>query len=937
MGNFILYRTNSYYHPIYHPSFPCMPQGRKPKIRRGPKPSPQKRTVSRSPNADAWKLKLAAPSHSSPSNSTKMATNSEFVPSPSSMSSETSEPQKRKRPQFVTMKKRPRKSSVLSQTLSVTRISVPVHEESPKSDSSEQAVIHESPALSKTDSFLTSSEKSPPKNNDSQKSMPEEPLPAKAQPPEEEKKPRSLRVSLNLPEEVEPGSPLEKVVKGHKLLSPKFAINTLPPWEDTPGPPVTASTTRVITSSDAAFNHSPAPSQVPAVSQSNGHDIQSMQLDPPTIATSPRSKEHRQEMNISSPHAQDSTAKSTAQLTPFTASALPFPVSSTEAVGRKRRNQEEVDSAQTTLPPPKKVSLSHVSPPVSPSDDVFETPTASSTASTGNTTGSTVPRYSTQPHPQPQPQPIQPQPQPQPQPLGIQHGVVVTTKPTAAGTTKLRKILPKPSLVNLVQSPNANTFMQETPVGYGASNAALNTTVLSSKSEARGMPKVITAQATTPDKTHLNPRTTLSITAAPTQGTAHSVQAKTTPASVKTVSVLQHAKPSLPTSPMVAEKNTISSQPRPLEKMTIPSQAQGSPVPVQPVPLGRKAQSQIPSTAVPDKQPVHLQPTVPAQLRPPERLTTTAPNLTPSMLDKQPVHLQPTVPAQLRPPQRLTTTAPNLTPSPVVSSKLVNAVPKQLQPASTSAIIQSSMQSHSPPEQPLLPQAAPQGPTVIAPPPQRQQAATTPVIHPPTNPAQRTVMPSPTTRPSQTATQTHTHTAQVAVARAAAHGRAIAPGRVNASLPSQTHAHSLAKNTALLSPLTGTNTTPQSATTTPMTTPSSSFPSLSHTRPRDQVVVTSTAASSDNDIMITNIEGKNQSNNNHVNKPLRSLPSYTEALHCKLGSSTSAVVQTTTTTTTVAVPAAPHSSLKGRPQELYTGRMSDLKGSRRVAVVSNTS
>ena len=761
-----------------------------------------------------------------------------------------------------------------------------------------------------------SSEKSPPKN-DSLKSTPEESIPAKTQPPEEEKKPRSLRVSLNLPEEVEPGSPLEKVVKGHKILSPKFAINTLPPWEDTPSLPVAGSTSRVITSSDAALNHSPALSQLPSLSKSSGHEVQSMQVDPPT---SPRPKEHGQEKNISSPHAQDSTGKSEAQLTPFTASALPFPVSSTEATSRKRRSQEEVDSAQTTLPPPKKVSLGRTSPPVSPSDDVFEAPTASSTATTGNATGGMIPRYTTQPHPQPQ---LQPQPQPQPQlrsqPLGIQNGVVVTTKPTVAGTTKHRKILPKPTITNLMQPPSTNnTFMQETPVGYGASNTAsntvLNTTALS-KSEARGLPKVITAQA---DKMHLNPRTTLSITAVPTQGMVQTktaptpVQAKTVPTSVKTVSVLQHAKPSLPTSPMVAEKSAISSPSRPLEKMTAPSQVQvlaESSMPAQPMPVERKPQTQKPTTAVPDRQPVHLQPTVPVQPRQPERPTTTA---------------------------------PNLTPSPMVSSKVVNTVPKQLKPASTSAIIQSSVQSHSPQERPVLPQSAHQGPTVIAPPPQRQQPATTPVIHTPTNPTPRAVMPSPTTGPSQTAIQAHAHTAPVQAVRAAARGHTIPPAKVNASQPSQTHTQSLASSaisTAHSSPVARTNAMPQSAITTAMNTPSSSSSSssssfsMSHTRPRDQTVATSTAASSDNDVMITNVEEKNQSLNGHAN---RSLPSYTEALHCKRGSSSFAA-QTTTTTTTAAMPTASHPSLKGRPQELYTGKMSDLKANRRVPVVSNHS
>lgn len=247
---------------------------------------------------------------------------------------------KRKRSQFaaVAVRKRPRKSSVQSQTLSVTRISVPVHREngSPKSDDipeEEETCVGESPTKV-TDISTPVSISSPLQSSyidavKSSSSKTSDHSQTKKLLQFFEKKPRSLRVSLTLPDEVEPGSPMEKVKKSQKLLSPKFAIN-LPAWDE----PETDSST------DNAPNkvHS-----TPAV-----QSIQS-----PITSRSP-------------------TPKSEDPLTPFTASALPLQVISSKpepGESRKRDRDNTVESHEISQ---KKIKLSP--PQDSISDNVFSPP-----------------------------------------------------------------------------------------------------------------------------------------------------------------------------------------------------------------------------------------------------------------------------------------------------------------------------------------------------------------------------------------------------------------------------------------------------------------------------------------------------------------------------------------------------------------------------------
>lgn len=128
---------------------------------------------------------------------------------------------KRKRGHAGGPVKKQKRSSVQSCTVSVTRLSMPICDESPTSTEHEQS--HDSAALSDTES-------NPPPFGEI---VPPFDAPATTV---EEERPRSLRVSLSLPEEIESGSPLDKVViASQKLpLSPKLKspVITLPAWEE---------------------------------------------------------------------------------------------------------------------------------------------------------------------------------------------------------------------------------------------------------------------------------------------------------------------------------------------------------------------------------------------------------------------------------------------------------------------------------------------------------------------------------------------------------------------------------------------------------------------------------------------------------------------------------------------------------------------------------
>ena len=300
-------------------------QGRKPKIKRGPKP----KTPTKSPQT-----KRQQESHPGPSPTPEPALNS------SVSETELCTQFKRKRSHFanVAIRKRPRKSSVQSQTLSVTRISVPIHRNriSPKTEIlyEDEEKMKQSPTTGSTSGlFACSSPNQTPLTNS--EVAPDAVASAVAKCPAPlEKKPRSLRVSLNIPDEVEPGSPMEKVKMSQKLLSPKFALSSLPLWKDDPE----------LKSAERPPFQSPPIQSVSADQSGAGNQPQQ----------SPRS----------------SSPKNEAPLTPFTASALPLQAGN----GDRKRKSEEGEGQVGVLQQIKKAKQTPPSTPDSSSDDVFTSP-----------------------------------------------------------------------------------------------------------------------------------------------------------------------------------------------------------------------------------------------------------------------------------------------------------------------------------------------------------------------------------------------------------------------------------------------------------------------------------------------------------------------------------------------------------------------------------
>ena len=267
--------------------------------------------LDRSPSSDSARLKPMSTECSSPIASTDSHL------SESSSRTEFSGLQKKKKAKYVAVRKRPRKSSVHSHTLSVTRVPAPIHDKSisPKSANT--------PKSSKDVLKDSMGDNSPPEDGmkDSQA---------------HEKRPWSLRVSLSLPDEVEPGSPLEKVVRSQKLLSPTFSAGSLPLWEGS----TSLSTVTTTSTPTLSVKQSRASSQG----------------------------------NISGPQAQVSQIQADAKHpdgNPFTASALPV-----SANDRKRKHSEETQA----VPAPKNTKMNASK---SPSDDVFE-PTSLSTLSSSS-------------------------------------------------------------------------------------------------------------------------------------------------------------------------------------------------------------------------------------------------------------------------------------------------------------------------------------------------------------------------------------------------------------------------------------------------------------------------------------------------------------------------------------------------------------------------
>ena len=165
------------------------------------------------PSADVWRHKLASTDRSQASSEQKdIESFSEGSPSTTEIVGK-----KRRKPHTSEgSRKRQKRASVESHTVSVTRLSVPICEESSTSTDQEQS--YDSITLSDT-------EANPPQAVESLPPIVEEPL---------NKRPRSLRVSLSLPEEVESESPIGKVVKAsHKFKTPEFTPpTTLPTWEE---------------------------------------------------------------------------------------------------------------------------------------------------------------------------------------------------------------------------------------------------------------------------------------------------------------------------------------------------------------------------------------------------------------------------------------------------------------------------------------------------------------------------------------------------------------------------------------------------------------------------------------------------------------------------------------------------------------------------------
>ena len=121
----------------------------------------------------------------------------------------------KRRKHHSTQIKKQKRSSVESRTMSVTRLPMSVCENS----SAEEMDTSRDSSMSDA----------PPVANHSLSSIKEEGGPHNM------KRPRTLRVSLSIPDDVEPGTPFDKVVKAHqKTCSPQLNVETkeLPSWEN---------------------------------------------------------------------------------------------------------------------------------------------------------------------------------------------------------------------------------------------------------------------------------------------------------------------------------------------------------------------------------------------------------------------------------------------------------------------------------------------------------------------------------------------------------------------------------------------------------------------------------------------------------------------------------------------------------------------------------
>ena len=182
-------------------------------------------------SSEAWKPKSYAPSNEDGDSEPVYISSGKSTPEPSPRptSSAAQVGVKRKRLHHGTSPgsgggKKQKRSSVESRTISVTRVSVPVYD---SSSSAEE--IETSRDSSVCESSFSSS------GSQGLGSIREESA-------VHEKRPRSLRVSLSIPDEVEPGTPFDKVMKVHhhqRASSPQHhrdlsstETKELPSWEN---------------------------------------------------------------------------------------------------------------------------------------------------------------------------------------------------------------------------------------------------------------------------------------------------------------------------------------------------------------------------------------------------------------------------------------------------------------------------------------------------------------------------------------------------------------------------------------------------------------------------------------------------------------------------------------------------------------------------------
>ena len=202
---------------------------------------PQRVSVEKKPavplSAQAWKHKLASTDGSrmqSPPAAGSPPRDSDACSPTSSSTPDPNPSRKRKLKQQSVSLKRQKRSSVESRTVSVTRLSVPICEDS---STSEQDPSHDSSTLSENESSV-------PQDGELLHCIKEEPLSP------EERRPRSLRVSLSFPDEFETGSPFRKMTSP-PVLEGVAKSPLLPLWEDittmvpvtSPSPVSTSNTT----------------------------------------------------------------------------------------------------------------------------------------------------------------------------------------------------------------------------------------------------------------------------------------------------------------------------------------------------------------------------------------------------------------------------------------------------------------------------------------------------------------------------------------------------------------------------------------------------------------------------------------------------------------------------------------------------------------------